>query len=101
MSRDDVLKELMERRVRREADDRDAEIHGMRGMIRLETLAAAWREAQSDATAAYKLWTSIKGADAYATYRAAQDRADEAQDALWRQHILAESAPGYERWVIS
>src|SRR4051794_22657324 len=97
MSREDVLKELMERRVRREADDREAEVHGM---IRFENLADAWRDAQDEATAAYELWCEDKGADGYAIYRAAQDRADEAQDALWQQQILTYSAPGYERWVV-
>jgi hypothetical protein len=97
MSRDDVLKELRERRVRREADDREAEIHGI---TRCENLADAWRDAQGEATAAYELWSEDKGADGYAVYRAAQDRADEAQDALWQQHILTDCAPGYERWVI-
>jgi hypothetical protein len=101
MSRDDVLKELMERRVRREADDRDAEAGTVQCLVKLEFLAVAWRDAQDDAAAAYRLWSRAGGPDAYAIYRAAQDRADEAQDALWRQHILSGGAPRYEGWVVS
>jgi hypothetical protein len=101
MNRDNVLKELMARRIRREADEREADAVQVQGRIRLESLTVAWREAQDDAAAAYARWSQEPGADAYAGYRAAQDRADEAQDALWQQHILAQSAPGYEQWVIS
>jgi hypothetical protein len=43
-----------------------------------------WRDAQADATLAHAAWCSRPGADAYAAYRAAQDRADAAQDALAR-----------------
>jgi hypothetical protein len=101
MSRDDILKELMERRVRRQADELEVEVRSVQGLARLELLAAAWRDAQDDAAAAYKLWSRSAGPDAYAIYRAAQDRADEAQDALWQQHILTDGAPGYEGWVVS
>ena len=101
MSRENVLRELYERRVQREADARDADLRAADGLIRLEFLADAWREAQDDATAAYSDWSRLADRDAYAVYRAAQDRADEAQDALWQQHILTESAPGYEEWVVS
>jgi hypothetical protein len=94
MSRDEVLRELNERRVRREADARRADIG-------LERHAATWRDAQNDANAAYAAWCQIAGAESYSVYRAAQDRADEAQDALWRQHILSTVAPGYEGWVTS
>ena len=48
-------------------------------------LAFAWRTAQDDAAAAYRVWSSRPGPDTYAAYRAAQDRADAAQDALTAQ----------------
>jgi hypothetical protein len=47
-----------------------------------DELAFAWRTAQDDAASAYRVWSSRPGPDAYAAYRAAQDRADAAQDAL-------------------
>ena len=100
MSRDEVLRELMERRVRREADDREAEVRSVQRMIRLESLAGAWRGAHDEATAAYELWSLTRGADGYAIYRAAQDRADEAQDALWQQHLLTHRPSGYDREVV-
>ena len=42
----------------------------------------AWKDARDDADAAYSAWRLGRGADAYAAYRAAQDREDAAQDAL-------------------
>lgn len=45
-------------------------------------LRGAWREAQAEAVKAYRGWRGTRGADLYAVYRAAQDRADAAQDAL-------------------
>ena len=42
----------------------------------------AWKDARDDAQAAYRVWRLARGADAYAAYRAAQDREDAAQDAL-------------------
>jgi hypothetical protein len=51
-----------------------------------------WREAQALARTAYTAWREQGGATAYAAYRDAQDRADDAQDALaWRFHSLARS----------
>lgn len=47
-----------------------------------DELAFAWRTAQDDAAGAYQIWSSRPGRDTYAAYRAAQDRADAAQDAL-------------------
>lgn len=47
-------------------------------------LAWAWRDAQTDAALAYAAWCGDPGADTYAAYRAAQDRADVAQDMLSR-----------------
>jgi hypothetical protein len=101
MSRDEVLRELNERRVRREADAREADVRRALGPIGVERLATAWREAQHEANDAYATWCEIAGADSYTVYRAAQDRADEAQDALWQEHILSETAPGYEGWITS
>ena len=40
------------------------------------------REAQAEAELAYEAWRDLPGNDAYAVYRAAQDRADAAQDQL-------------------
>jgi hypothetical protein len=48
----------------------------------LDKLKEAWRDAQVQATLAYEDWRSSRGAHAYAVYRAAQDRADAAQDML-------------------
>lgn len=42
----------------------------------------AWRDAHEDAAAAYGAWRAERTHGAYATYRAAQDREDAAQDAL-------------------
>jgi hypothetical protein len=42
----------------------------------------AWKDARDDACAAYRDWRLTRGAEAYAAYRAAQDREDAAQDAL-------------------
>jgi hypothetical protein len=48
----------------------------------LEELSFVRREAQSEADAAYLDWLEQPCVDAYAVYRAAQDRADAAQDDL-------------------
>jgi hypothetical protein len=42
----------------------------------------AWTDARDDALHAYAGWLAAPTADAYAVYRAAQDRADAAQDTL-------------------
>jgi hypothetical protein len=42
----------------------------------------AWKDARDDARIAYSAWQRMQNADAYAAYRAAQDREDAAQDAL-------------------
>ena len=54
-------------------------------------LSFAWREAQHDATQAYDDWCAARDLTTYTLYRAAQDRADAAQDAL-REHHAAERA---------
>ena len=48
----------------------------------LDELVQIWRHAHSQAKLAYEHWQRTRGGDAYAVYRAAQDRADAAQDAL-------------------
>lgn len=45
-------------------------------------LEYARREAQQEAELAYDAWCQLPGRDGYAVYRAAQDRADAAQDEL-------------------
>ena len=47
-----------------------------------DELAFAWRSAQDEALSAYRAWSESPGPAAYAVYRAAQDRADQAQNAL-------------------
>jgi hypothetical protein len=42
----------------------------------------AWSDAREDAADAYRVWRSARSGEAYAAYRAAQDREDAAQDAL-------------------
>jgi hypothetical protein len=42
----------------------------------------AWSDAHEEAEDAYVTWRSSGSPDAYAVYRAAQDREDAAQDAL-------------------
>ena len=48
----------------------------------LEELGFVRREAQLEADLAYEDWQHMSTRDAYAVYRAAQDRADAAQDDL-------------------
>ena len=57
----------------------------------LEELRFVRREAQAEAEVAYEAWRRERGNDAYAVYRAAQDRADAAQDDLaeWAHRIAA------------
>lgn len=42
----------------------------------------AWNDAHEEAEESYDAWLGGGGRDAYAAYRAAQDREDAAQDAL-------------------
>jgi hypothetical protein len=41
-----------------------------------------WSDARDEAREAYRRWLAAPGRDAYAVYRAAQDREDAAQDTL-------------------
>jgi hypothetical protein len=50
----------------------------------LEELGFVRREAQAEANLAYEAWRRLRSGNAYAVYRAAQDRADAAQDDLAR-----------------
>jgi hypothetical protein len=56
-----------------------------------EELSFARREAQAEANLAYADWGSECSGDSYVVYRAAQDRADAAQDQLasWVLRIAA------------
>jgi hypothetical protein len=49
---------------------------------RLDELYLAWTAARDDARDAYEAWRLRHGADAYAVYVAAEDRADAALQAL-------------------
>jgi hypothetical protein len=57
----------------------------------LEELRFVRREAQAEADLAYEEWRCKRSLEAYAVYRAAQDRADAAQDDLaqWVQKLAA------------
>jgi hypothetical protein len=47
-----------------------------------DELTYAWRSAQDAAVVAYQGWCESPGPSDYAVYRAAQDRADQAQEVL-------------------
>ncbi len=47
-----------------------------------DQLYAIWAVARAEANLAYDAWADFPGSDTYAIYRAAEDRADAAQDAL-------------------
>jgi hypothetical protein len=49
--------------------------------------AWVWRTAQAEAARAFGAWCREPGAAGYAVYRAAQDRADAAQDVLARRAV--------------
>ena len=53
-------------------------------------LFAVWSAARAEANLAYAAWCDVPGADAYAVYRAAEDRADAAERALAStpEHVL-------------
>ena len=46
----------------------------------------AWSDARDEALQAYAAWLAAPAAETYAVYRAAQDRADAAQDTLSYTH---------------
>jgi hypothetical protein len=43
---------------------------------------ALWSAARAEANLAYQAWCELPGLDSYAVYRAAEDRADAAEQAL-------------------
>jgi hypothetical protein len=43
---------------------------------------AIWGAARAEANLAYETWCELPGLDSYAVYRAAEDRADAAEQAL-------------------
>jgi hypothetical protein len=49
-----------------------------------DELFVIWSAARADANLAYDAWCGSPGADSYAVYRAAEDRADAAETALHR-----------------
>ena len=53
-----------------------------------DELAYTWRTAQDEASVAYQAWQESPGAIGYAVYRAAQDRADKAQDVLAERAVV-------------
>jgi hypothetical protein len=55
----------------------------------VEELLFCWRDAEEEAAAAYQLWRERPGAEAYAVYLAASDRAEAAQEALQWSSIEA------------
>ena len=49
---------------------------------RHDELFTIWSAARAEANLAYEAWCDLPGADAYSVYRAAEDRADAAEQAL-------------------
>ena len=64
-----------------------------------DELAFAWRSAQDEALSTYHAWSESPGRTAYAVYRAAQDRADQAQDALaaHRRHGVSDVKSQFDK----
>jgi hypothetical protein len=52
----------------------------------------AWTDARDEACTAYGRWRALRTREAYATYRAAQDREDAAQDTLAHAQLRARPA---------
>ena len=49
---------------------------------RHDELYAIWTAARAEANLAYEAWCDVPGSDGYWVYRAAEDRADAAEQAL-------------------
>jgi hypothetical protein len=47
-----------------------------------DELFTVWSAARAEANLAYSAWCAVPGSDAYVVYRAAEDRADAAEQAL-------------------
>jgi len=54
---------------------------------------AVWSAARAEANLAYDAWCRAPGREAYAVYRAAEDRADAAEDALFAPDTAPAMAP--------
>lgn len=89
MSPNDMYSELSQPR------GTDAPLANPRPSVRdyalLEEFSFVRREAQAEANLAYDHWQVQLNREAYAVYRAAQDRADAAQDDLadWARRLAA------------
>ena len=79
MSPEQILDQLVDHHSARRAE---FEIAEPTPAWLFDELADAWRAAHAEAEDAYESWREFPGADAYAVFRAAQDRADQAQDVL-------------------
>ena len=73
------LRDLLER----VEDTREVVLRRLEDRERAEPFVI-WREARGDANAAYAAWRSHPSRDTYFAYRAAEDRADAAEDSLSR-----------------
>jgi hypothetical protein len=60
-----------------------------------DELYALWSAARAEANLAYEAWCTVPGTTSYAVYRAAEDRADAAEDALRAACCPAEPLPLY------
>ena len=78
MTPQETVRELLEQLDR--AGERSSEAQAAT-WIRDE-LIDVWEAARTEARLAYAQWSEERTADAYVVYRAAQDRADAAQDGL-------------------
>ena len=68
---------------------------------RIDELFAMWSAARAEANLAYDHWCAAPGADAYAVYRAAEDRADAAERELAHAATVREplsAAGGWSEW---
>lgn len=79
MSPDQILDQLYERHQARLAEFDPTE---PADCWLFDELTDTWRAAQAEAACAYEHWCDMRSTDAFAVYRAAQDRADQAQDVL-------------------
>ena len=89
MSPNDIFRELS---LPRGADALIADPRqSVRDYALLEEYSFVRREAQAEADLAYEQWHVYRCGESYAVYRAAQDRADAAQDALadWTRQLAA------------
>ncbi len=63
-------------------DTREIVIRPVPGAEDGDELAVAWRVAREEAERALAAWRAVPGRNSFSVYRAAEDRADAAQDAL-------------------